>query len=399
MFTFIFGSVAGLFHKWDSACIDNHIFRLHYRATVIIILAAVGLVTSGQFFGDPIDCMSDSMSSGIMDVYCWIHSTYTINDKFNGSKGVNFPHPGLGEDDNIGNGKSYTYHKYYQWVVFVLTLQAGMFYMPRLLWKTAEGGVMKLITSGLTDIQAFMDKSTRKEGVELIAKYYNFEPSRRGTYFMKFVFCELLNIVNVFGQIYFTDMFLGNQFTEFGRDVLSQSEVDFNLRGDPMHKVFPKVAKCRFSKFGPSGGTQVHDALCVLPLNIINEKIYIFLYFWFVFLASVSSVWLLYRLLTIFSLGLRVDVIHRRSDKMVPKDLIERALSSPKHSGMERLGDYLLLYLITKNVNTLIIKDVFEKIAPVKYLGWTKPENEDEAALLRQQSSAPEMPEHELDLQ
>ena len=96
-------------------------------------------------------------------------------NRFNGSKGVDFPHPGLGEDDVHGNRKGYTYHKYYQWVVFVLTLQAGMFYLPRLLWKTAEGGVMKLITSGLTDIQAFMDKSTRQEGVELIAKYYNFE--------------------------------------------------------------------------------------------------------------------------------------------------------------------------------------------------------------------------------
>ena len=40
----------------------------------------------------------------------------------------------------------------------------------------------------------------------------------------------------------------------------------------------------------------------------------------------------------------------------VDKDLIRAALSSPKHSGMEKLGDYLLLYLITKNVNPLIIK-------------------------------------------
>ena len=81
--------------------------------------------------------------------------------------------------------------------------------------------------------------------------------------------------------------------------------------------VFHQVAKCRFSKFGPSGGTQTHDALCVLPLNIINEKIYIFLYFWFVFLAAVSSVWLLYRLLTIFSFNLRVNVIYLRSEKLV----------------------------------------------------------------------------------
>ena len=45
MFDLIFGSVSGLFHKWDSACIDNHIFRLHYRASVIILLGAIALVT------------------------------------------------------------------------------------------------------------------------------------------------------------------------------------------------------------------------------------------------------------------------------------------------------------------------------------------------------------------
>ena len=144
-----------------------------------------------------------------------------------------------------------------------------------------------------------------------------FRPSRRGTYFMKFVFCELLNLVNVFVQIYFTDVFLGYQFTKFGREVFAVSEQDLNTRVDPMHKVFPKVAKCQFNKYGPSGSIQNHDALCVLPLNIINEKIYIFLYFWFVFLAAVSCVWLIYRLLTIFSHDLRVNIIYARSDRRV----------------------------------------------------------------------------------
>jgi len=385
MFDLIFGSVSGLFHKWDSACIDNHIFRLHYRASVIILLGAIALGTS-SLVGNPINCMSDSFSGDLMNTYCWIHSTYSVNDKFNGTPGVDYAHPGLGEDDVRGDRQGWTHHKFYQWVVLVLILQAGGFYLPRLLWKTAEGGVMKLLTTGLTDIDSFMNKETRREGVKLIANYYNITPSRRGTYFMKFVFCELLNLVNVFVQIYFTDVFLGYQFTKYGREVFAVSEEDLNNRVDPMHKVFPKVTKCSFSKYGPSGTIQKHDALCVLPLNIINEKIYIFLYFWFVFLAAVSCVWLIYRLLTIFSHDLRVNIIYARSDRRVAKQMISSALSNPKHSGTERLGDYLMLYLITKNVNPLIIKDVFEKISPYKYDG-----NDDELTAL-QKSSAPEFP-------
>ena len=49
-----------------------------------------------------------------------------------------------------------------------------------------------------------------------------------------------------------------------------------------MAKVFPKVTKCTFHKYGPSGTIEIRDGLCVLPLNILNEKIYILLWFWLV---------------------------------------------------------------------------------------------------------------------
>ena len=48
-------------------------------------------------------------------------------------------------------------------------------------------------------------------------RYFNQKQTKRGTYFLKFFACELLNFANVIGQIYFTDMFLGYQFQEFGR--------------------------------------------------------------------------------------------------------------------------------------------------------------------------------------
>ena len=42
-------------------------------------------------------------------------------------------------------------------------------------------------------------------------------------------------------------------------------------RLDPMIYIFPRMTKCTFNKFGPGGTLQRRDALCVLPVNIINE--------------------------------------------------------------------------------------------------------------------------------
>ena len=58
---------------------------------------------------------------------------------------------------------------------------------------------------------------------------------------------------------------------------------------------FLQVSKCTFHKFGPSGTVEKFDGICVLPLNIINEKIYVFLWFWFILVAAVTGVHLVYR--------------------------------------------------------------------------------------------------------
>ena len=39
--------------------IDNFVFRLHSRVTVLILFASCIIVSIGQFFGDPIDCLVD----------------------------------------------------------------------------------------------------------------------------------------------------------------------------------------------------------------------------------------------------------------------------------------------------------------------------------------------------
>ena len=60
----------------------------------------------------------------------------------------NHPHPGIAP---VEPGEEVVYHKYYQWVVFVLFLQAAMFHLPRIIWKHSEGGLMKMLVGDLTN--------------------------------------------------------------------------------------------------------------------------------------------------------------------------------------------------------------------------------------------------------
>ena len=46
-----------------------------------------------------------------------------------------------------------TYKAYYQWVPFVLFLQAIMFYVPHLIFKSWEGGKVQGIVAGLNQVQ------------------------------------------------------------------------------------------------------------------------------------------------------------------------------------------------------------------------------------------------------
>ena len=140
--------------------------------------------------------------------------------------------------------------------------------------------------------------------------------------------------------------------------------MDLEERVDPLAVVFPKVAKCSFHKFGASGTVERHDGLCVLPLNIINEKIYIFLWFWFILLASITGMFLLYRLGVLFGAGIRTAMIQARSGR-VSRDKISDILNEPGLNYFQQLGDFFLLYLIAKNMD-----EVGMKVRRRERVGW-----------------------------
>lgn len=103
--------------------------------------------------------------------------------------------------------------------------------------------------------------------------------------------------------------FLGGEFFTYGIDVLKFSQMDQENRNDPMITVFPRMTKCTFKKFGPSGTIESRDSFCVLALNILNEKIYIFLWFWLIILAIISGVALAYSIAIITSPSIRKRIL------------------------------------------------------------------------------------------
>ena len=120
----------------------------------------------------------------------------------------------------------------------------------------------------------------RNEKIRDVARYIIKSRGNHGLWGLVYVFCEFMNLLVVLGTMYVTDRFLGFEFSNYGPRVVQFLEQDPETRLDPMATVFPRMTKCLLRVYGPSGSIQRFDALCLLPLNIVNEKIFTFLWFW-----------------------------------------------------------------------------------------------------------------------
>jgi len=347
----VFGSLRSVL-KLDPVCIDNNVFRLHYKATVIFLVGFSILVTSRQYFGDPIDCIQrDDIPTQVLETYCWIHSTFTLPEALDKKVGEEVPHPGI---DKYTPGEKRVYHKYYQWVCFVLFIQAIMFYIPRYLWKVWEGGRLRSLVLGLNS--PILQYKEKADQIRLLVQYLKANRGFHNSYFAYFVLCEFLNFFNVVVQMYLVDAFLGGAFSTYGLEVIRYTEMDQEQRVDPMIRIFPRMTKCTFHRYGSSGDVQRHDALCILPLNIINEKIYVFLWFWFVFLAVVSGVIIIYRLIVIFFPHFRYVTLRSRA-RLTDRYHIRLIMDIAK------IGDWFLLYLLCKNMDSLHFRELMQEFS------------------------------------
>jgi hypothetical protein len=329
----------------DRADIDSPFFKLHYRTTATFCFICCLLVTANDLIGNTIDCISGSIPGNVLNTFCWIMSTFSVPHR-PGIKGEAYAYQGVAPID--GDEDKLIHHAYYQWVPFVLFLQGVLFYLPHYLWKTLEDRKLSKITNGLRGRTLSLDE--RKEQCEILVKYIRETFHMHNFYAFKYFLCDVLNFVNVIGQMYLLNAFLGGVFMAYGTDVLYWSEVDSEARSDPMIRVFPRLTKCTFHKYGSSGTLERHDALCVLALNIINEKIYVMMWFWFIALAVITSLYLIYVLAVISVPGMRRVMVERNAKH----DIKERMDVLMKRAQM---GDWFVIFLLSKNLDSVLFKE------------------------------------------
>ena len=244
------------------------------------------------------------------------------------------------------------YQTYYQWVPFMLALHGVLFYVPHWLWTLSEDGRMAAMVQ---DIRLpVLDRGVLKARVTNLAVYLRQTMGTYQGYFVRFVLCDALNVANVIGTIYCIDRFLGNKFLDYGNQVVSylSSGGEFS----PFSTTFPKQAKCQMSYFGSSGTTSHVDGLCVLALNVLNEKVYLVLWFWLIFLSALSTVVFLGRLLLMLVRVFRVPMLQHKAHFTFHNEM-KRGVESLQ------VGDFFLLSLMARNMDVTAFRLLLKELA------------------------------------
>ena len=183
---------------------------------------------------------------------------------------------------------------------------------------------------------------------------------RYGNYIVSlYIVVKLLYLGNTVLQLYLLDLFLGSDYHLYGFQVAKSIVTGHNITSSDR---FPKVTLCDF-EIRELGNVHKHTVQCVLPINMFNEKIFLFIWFWYALLAlgTLSSIitWLGK---TLFRMN-QVSFIRghlRSSDSISNKDDISLAHNFV-HKYLRQDG-VLILRLVGINANDVVVDEMIAEL-------------------------------------
>ena len=334
--------------KRKSIWTDNFVCELHHNTTRLLLIACQVLALAYEYLGDPMICTNhDDMREKLFDKWCWNHGAYTVPD------GRSLADPNLSWKKH---------HAWYQWSWVMFFAQALLFYVPRYLWKKLEGGkIEKLFQKD--DKDKDKNKDEDKINTSDLAKKFHRSFHSHGLYAAKLFFCEILNLVNVIGQLFWLDFILGGKFLRHGPqyviEAMGRSGDNFYDRimdqSDLIYQVFPRLAKCQFDLSGPAGEKMFKDTLCMLSINNVNEKIFIFLWFWMYILTLITILHLFRQILQLISSDIRRSALFLELNFYLPGSSLQYIRRNLPSKDLEYVlqkcyfGDWFLLFQLASH--------------------------------------------------
>lgn len=204
---------------------------------------------------------------------------------------------------------------------------------------------MKLLIEGINKAIATRDKRYKRSIA--VTEFLDKRKFDLKSYSRHFFICEIINLLNVIFQIYVTDVFLRGQFLRYGWDMMFATSKDV----DPTNRVFPKMGKCTFRRFGASGDVQTYDNLCILPINIVNEKFYFVIWILF-FIVLFVSFWAVFiRIMLMMFQDLRFHYI-QTYNKHINEEYFRAVFRNSAYSY------WFIIYLLSCNMEPMHFRDV-----------------------------------------
>ncbi|KAI6183067.1 Innexin [Aphelenchoides bicaudatus] len=350
----------GLKPQFDDDAVD----RLNYYYSPMLLVIFALTLSAKQYVGQPIQCWIPAQFTGAWEQYsenyCFVQNTYFLPLNYYIPRSVSER-----ESTQIG---------YYQWVPFILGLQAILFYLPSLIWRILnwQSGIsVKGIIQMCEDV-GNMQVEKRKSSVEVVASHLSdslkiqqnlgrkniFSPLLiHGTYLtILYLLVKFVYLCQVLSQFLILNSFLGTNYNFYGFEILRDLVYGKEWQ-ESGH--FPRVTMCDF-EVRALGNIHRHTVQCVLMINMFNEKVYLFVWWWLllVFFATLGS--LIYWTCMAFSGGQQESFItqYLRVYHLLKGDRGEKdALRKFVHTYLRNDGVFLLR-LVASNAGDLITTDL-----------------------------------------
>jgi len=326
--------------KGDELTIDNPLFKLHHQATTFIVMFGLLFIfLENHLDGRAIICQG---GDNYARSYCWIHGTAYVRDHLQGKATGCFI-----DQSKLSSEADAPITAYYLWLPFLLTFCFGFAKMPRSLWRRMlEGGMLKNIIGTNSD-------------PETIAHNFMKFQSRFGRYHFYFGFCEFLNLLMVVLSMFVTDALLLNKFFGYGQEVFRYiwAEKTINphngryMTHDPMCELFPTEVSCYINIGATTGAIDRTNYLCILNNNIFNQKYFLVLWMWWMFLIGLSVIGLVYRFARMMIPDLSRSVLMRKIHAWHLQNLDLKA------------SDCFVLHFLAENLPHDVMEQVMEFIA------------------------------------